>query len=355
MARGLGYTQKMEIGIDVSPLKTGHSIRGTGSYTKLLIEALEKYETDHSYHFFTRGQNIPKNVDLVHYPYFDPFFLTLPIQKQKPVVVTVHDLIPISFARHFPRGMRGEMKWQIQKRSLSQAGGIITDSRASKTDISHCVNFDKEKIHVVYLAPGEKFKPVKDSKLLQKTKDKFHLPDQFVLYVGDVNWNKNVPGLIRAICELRQESLKLVLVGKSFLNENLPEVNGINHLIEDLDFERQVQKLGFLSGEELRAVYNLASVYVQPSFAEGFGLPVLEAMACGCPVVCSKATSLLEIAGPSILVDPNSTQKIAEGIKKGLSVNRQTWSREASEYLKRFSWKRTANETVSVYKSIFHS
>src|SRR5258706_5833567 len=102
----------MNIAIDITPLETGHSGRGVGIYTKNLIESLQKYEKKHTYILFTPKQGVPKNTDIVHYPYFDPFFLTLPLIKTKPSVVTVHDLIPLVFPEKFPPGIRGYMKWQ---------------------------------------------------------------------------------------------------------------------------------------------------------------------------------------------------------------------------------------------------
>lgn len=344
----------MNIAIDVSPLKTDHHIRGTGSYTKLLIEALQKHEARYSYYFFTRGQKLPKNIDVVHYPYFDPFFLTLPLNKPKPVVVTVHDLIPMAYPTHFPRGVRGEIKWQIQRWSLQRSKRVITDSQASKTDVVRYASIPSEKIRIIYLAPADIFRPIKDVKMLARVSREYHLPKRFVLYVGDVNWNKNIPGLLRAIAELGlpgAHALPLVLVGKAFMNENLEEVKNIRKLINDLDIANQIFMPGFVPDEDLVAIYNLAAVYVQPSFAEGFGLPVLEAMACGCPVVSSKTSSLTEIAGPSLLVDVENPNGIASGIIKALQIKREKWTQEAAGWVKKFNWRKTAVQTIAVYES----
>src|SRR5258706_7275203 len=108
----------MHIAIDTSPLANGHKFRGVGSYTQSLIDALQKYEGEHQYSFFT-GNAVFKDVDIVHYPYFDPFFLTLPFKKTKPTIVTVHDLIPLLYPDKFPPGLRGKVKWYIQQRLLT--------------------------------------------------------------------------------------------------------------------------------------------------------------------------------------------------------------------------------------------
>jgi len=186
----------MHIAINDSPLSSGHSARGVGVYTKLLIESLRKYVPEHSYTLFTRPENIPKDADVVHYPFFDPFFLTLPLRKFRPTVVTVHDLIPLVFPSHFPKGIRGSIKWQIQKMALRGVSHIITDSDTSKNDVAAIVGFPKERIHTVYLAASSAFsKPI-------PSKTKLHLPKMYVLFVGDVNWNKNVYGLLDVVSSL---------------------------------------------------------------------------------------------------------------------------------------------------------
>ncbi len=351
----------MHIAIDTTSLESGHKARGVGQYTKLLIEALQKYEHNYSYSFFTRGQKVPENVDLVHYPYFDPFFLTLPLFKLIPTVVTVHDLIPIAFTDHFPRGLRGEFKWQAQRISLSSAKRIITDSNASKNDIHELVGYPTTRIDVVHLAASPVFQPLSNQALLDRVKKKYDLPERFILYVGDVNWNKNVMGLLKAFAELTRRllvkkqgtSLKMVLVGTAFISVNLREVLEINRLIKSFKLDGQISRLGFVPEEDLVAIYNLASVYVQPSFAEGFGLPVLEAMASGCPAVVAQGTSLDEIAGPSIRVDPNRPESIAEGIRDifALSKNdRQKLIAGGYAWVKQFSWQSVAKETVASYE-----
>lgn len=361
----------MNIAIDITPIHNEHSARGVGSYTRLLISALQKYEDKHSYLFFTRGEKVPsnvlknkivlgepENVDLVHYPYFDPFFTTLPLRKPLPTIVTVHDLIPLVFPDKFPRGMRGELTWQIQKFSLRLAHTIITDSEASKKDVVRMAGIPSEKINVVHLAPAPIFKPVADTVLLTSVKAKYALPDRFILYVGDVNWNKNISGMLRAFRELRTQNAKLnntklILVGKAFGDDRLPEMQEINRLIQSLHLTREVKKLGFVPDKDLPVLYSLASVYVAPSFYEGFGLPVLEAMACGCPVVTGEGSSLREIAGPAVLADPANPESISRGIRRVLHLSTVQYAKLSESgiaWAKKFTWREVARQTVAIYE-----
>ena len=340
----------MNIAIDITPLQTDHKDRGVGMYTKLLIEALQKYESNHSYSFFTRGQKISNDIELIHYPYFDPFFITLPFFYHKPTVITVHDLIPLVFMEHFPAGIRGALKWHFQRMRLTRVSRIITDSESSKRDIKSIAGFPEARIDVVPLAASPKFGRVNDEAELARVKKQYHLPESFVLYVGDVNWNKNILGLLEAFRKVKRP---LVLVGKAFLDESLPEVQRINAFIDNNKLSNDVVKLGAVPVEDLVAIYNCASVYVQPSFYEGFGLPVLEAMACGVPVVTSRASSLAEIAGPAIIVDPSDSKDIARGLLEAIMITpakRKALIAAQTQWVQQFSWERVARETILSYE-----
>ncbi len=350
----------MRIGLDISPLGSAHNTRGTGSYTRLLIEALYAHGSAHTVVSFHSSEGLPRDVDIYHFPYFDPFFLTLPPVRQCPTIVTVHDLIPIAYPRHFPKGLRGSVKWHIQKRRLRGVDAILTDSEASKKDILSYTDCKESAIHVVPLAAPAEYAPVTDSQVLNDLRRKYHLPERFFLYVGDINWNKNIPGLIRGYALARKQAAsatvgfpELVLVGKAFTHTWLPELKSIQSAIVDEDVKTNVRILGFLSAGELPAMYSLATCYTQVSFAEGFGLPVLEAMACGCPTVVSGVSSLAEIAGPSVTVNPESTQSIAEGL---LRMVQSTDTKRRDSFIrwsKRYTWKKTAEETVRVYETVF--
>ena len=216
----------MKIAIDVSPLKTGHKVRGVGFYLENLKNALVKYFPQNEYVFFESGEKLPSDIDLVHFPYFEPFFLALPIYKRFKTVVTVHDLTPIVFPEAFPRGLRGQMKWQMQRFSLKRADAILTDSQSSKEDIHKHAGIKESKIHVVPLAAGEQFRRLKiDDSRFRNIREKYGLPERFLLYVGDVTWNKNLPRLIGAVKKLK---LPLVMIGKSLVSEDYDKENPWN-------------------------------------------------------------------------------------------------------------------------------
>lgn len=348
----------MRIAIDITPLQTGHKDRGVGVYTKLLIESLQKFGNKHSYHFFVRGQKAPNDVELIHYPYFDPFFVTLPLFYSKPTVITVHDLIPLVFPEHFPPGIRGELTWHYQRVRLSKAKRIITDSKSSKKDIIRIAGPSESRIDVIPLAASPKFRQITDESELSRVKKQYHIPESFVLYVGDVNWNKNVMGMLEAFQRVKSQKskVKLVFVGKAFL-EDSPEAREIEQYMKNENLKRSIMRIGVVSVEDLVVMYNLASVYIQPSFCEGFGLPVLEAMACGTPVVSSPSASLREITGPAIAVDPGDPQDIARGLLEALTmtrIKRKAFINAQTKWAQQFSWEHVAHQTIESYeKAIF--
>ncbi len=337
----------------MKPPLEGHEHRGIGIYSQELLRALQA-NPDVSVQEMFPG-NTGKSADVIHYPYFDPFFLTLPYRHQSPFIVTVHDLIPIEFPREFPAGIRGRIKWQIQKHLLRNAALIITDSYASQAQIIEYTNVSPMKVNVVYLGVDPSFYPVTTADSGDKIKKRFSITNPFVLYVGDVNYNKNIPGLLLAFQTITERSnLDLVLVGTGFIAPSHHKER-IDKQMDLLHLQSRVRVAGHVTQEELRGLYSHAACYVHPSIAEGFGLPVLEAMACGCPVVCSHTTSLGEIAaGVSMGIDPKAPFDIARGILD--VVNNTVLSRTLKEkglaHAKRFTWKRTAEETVEAYKSV---
>lgn len=341
----------MKIAIDISPIKTGHflqhRVRGTGFYLENLRKSLEKYYPANRYTFFTREDKEPVNVDLVHYPYFEPFFLTLPFKSRNKFIVTVHDLTPLVFPSNFPPGLKGKIKWNIQKNRLRKASAIITDSNSSKKDIVRFVGVSDDRVNVVYLAAGEEFKKLEITK-------RYSIPERFVLYVGDVTWNKNLPRLIDATVKA---NIPIVLVGSALKNENLDKENPWNQdLVKVKDLvknNKSVFVLGFVENKDLVALYNMATVFAMPSVYEGFGLPILEAMSCGAPVVTSREGSIPEIAQEAALyVDAYSVDSIAEGLSKVFKDTKlqKKMSEEGIAQSNKFSWNKTAENTMNVYK-----
>ncbi len=350
----------MNIAIDISPIEgkssLQHRVRGTGFYINNLKRSLIKYFPDNKYIFFTRGQKLPKDTDLVHYPYFEPFFLTLPVSNKNPFVVTVHDLTPLVFPKYFQKGVRGSFKWLIQKVSLRKADLIISDSLSSKKDIIKFTGIKENKINVIYLAAGENFKKLEIGNWKSEIKRKYNLPDRFLLYVGDVTWNKNLPRLVEAT---KKSKIPLVMVGKALVSEDFDKKNPWNQdlvtIQNSVKEDKNIILPGFVETEDLVALYNLATVFVMPSMYEGFGLPILEAMACGCPVITTKEGSIPEVAGDSAFyVNAYSLDDMADGIKKVFNDEKlqKILSQKGLLQAKKFSWEKTAEETIKVYEKV---
>lgn len=351
----------MKIAINTSPLKTAHKGRGIGYYTYNLVNRL-KLEQSIQLQEFSEISEL-KDVDVVHYPWFDLFFRTLPIKKRFPVVVTIHDVIPLVFPKNYPVGLRGKINFILQKIALGSCKYIITDSDKSKEDIIKHLNVEEKKIAVIPLAADPTFKVLKNDTKLLCVKEKYRLPDRFLLYVGDANWIKNLPFLIEGFKHLLKfpglEDIKLVLIGGVFLKnvENIdhPELESlkrVNKLIKQYGLEEKIIRPGQIEINELVAFYNLATVYVQPSIYEGFGLPVLQAFACGTPVVSSNKGSLPEIGGESaVYFDPTSLKQFISVIRKVLGDNnlQDKLSKLGLKQVAKFSWEKTVKETKMVY------
>ncbi|MFH0864234.1 MAG: glycosyltransferase family 1 protein [Candidatus Gottesmanbacteria bacterium] len=348
----------MNIAIDTTPLRKDHflqhRVRGTGFYIENLKRALLKYFPQDKYIFITRGEKVPKDINLIHYPYFEPFFLTLPFKKQTKTVVTVHDLIPLVFPDYFPSGIKGKIKWLIQKYSLRQTNEIITDSQSSKRDIIKYTDINSEKVHVVYLAAGENFRSTNDNEIKTDIIRKLNLPKDYILYVGDATWNKNLPRLAKAIKKI---NLPLVMVGQALVNTDIDANNPWNRdLIEVKNLiknEPQIILTGFVSENDLICLYQSAKVFIMPSLYEGFGLPVLEALSCGCPVITAEKGSLEEIAGDApFYINPYSEDDIANGISTVYynDALRSEMINKGIIQSKKFTWQKTAAATMAVYE-----
>ena len=341
----------MKIALDISKMHPLSKSRGIGVYAKNLYGAIKKY-SDIDIELIEEGVNL-QSFDVVHYPFFDLFRHTLPLGLKKPTVVTIHDLIPIQFSGHYPAGIKGKINWHLQKMALKNVNSIVAVSKTVKADIIRILGIPAEKISVVYSAPSEVFHPVKDKSVLEKIKIKYDLPDEFVLYVGNVNWNKNILNMTEGVL---QANKNLVIIGSAFLdktNLNHPEKRSFKSWIENYSDNPQIKTLGSLPEDEVVGVMNLADCLILVSEYEGFGLPILEAQACGIPIVTGDTSSMPEIAGKgAIEVMAPYPHDIVSGLKMvGQSDYRERLIKAGFKNLKRFSWEKTAKETIEVYKN----
>lgn len=337
----------------VNPPIKSHLARGTGVYMRNLTHALKNFTQVQI--ILADVSNLRQNVDLIHFPYFDPFFRTLPIQSLKPTVVTIHDLIPLLYPEHFPKGVKGALHWYIQRLIIRGVEAVITDSHASQKDIEKIIGLPKDKIHIVYLAPGEEYLKRKTPTEKKQVRQKYSLPESFALFVGDVNWNKN---LINTIYATTLASVQLVVVSRAFA-----EVDPVYHpwkksLIESQSAARNnpyIHKIGYVDKGDLPTIYQLATVLVAPSHYEGFGLPVVEAFASGCPVITSGKGALAEVADDAALtVQPTQIGEIANALQKVFRDKnlRQKLIQLGYDQVKMFSWSMTAQKISEIYRHV---
>ncbi len=321
----------------VKPPQQGSLQRGVGFYAQRLFDALNQRQVmEINWVDFSFNPLSYQKFDIVHFPYFDEFFFTLPPFLPQKTVISILDCTKLKFPGHFPAGLRGKVAWPWQKSLATRAAAIITLSESAKADIKTFFGSQESKINVTYLAADEIFKPLKSKR------------ENFVLYVGGVNWNKNVITLIRACQKIK---MPLVLVGKEFLNKNVDFSNIENQsfieILKLVQDDKNIKMLGFVPTEGLVDLYNRAKVYVQPSVYEGFGLPILEAMSCGTPAICGKNSSLTEIAGDAATyADVTDVNDLASKIETIEPTGKEIFQ------ARKFSWEKTATETVKVYEKV---
>ena len=345
----------MRVVIDTSPLRTAFKHRGISAYTRNLVEALKEVDTNNEYVLTSQPNYV--EADIIHYPYFDFFFSTLPYFKPLPTVVTIHDVIPLIYPEHFRPGIRGKLRFIKQKRSLGSVRAIITDSEQSRQDVITYLNQEEHKVHRVYLAAHDSFRKAKPA-AVEQVLNKYQLKNPYLLYVGDINYNKNVLGLLKAFAA-QNALFDLVLVSRALNNSTIPEAKAIYELINHLQINDRVNILTTVPldpRDDIQGLYSGANWYIQPSFYEGFGLPVLEAMACRAPVISSIGGSLEELTnGAAITFDPKIPGSMKSALGKALSLSsqeRQSYIDKGIQLVSNYSWEKAAKDTIKVYQQV---
>ena len=281
--------------------------------------------------------------DLVHYTNF-----LAPIGESRPYVVTVHDMSLERLAGHHPVGKRVYTK-RLIPHSARGARLILTNSEFSKWDIVRFLGVEEDRIRVTPLAASESFCPTSKEErapVLQK----YGLGRPYFLYVGNIEPRKNLERLLEAFGRVPDESFDLVFAGNARFRGSQ-----VLRKAAALKLHRRVRFLGYVPRHDIPPLMGGATAFVYPSLLEGFGMPVLEAMACGRPVITSLGSALEEVAGRSaLLVDPNRIDQITDALvalaeDDGL---RETLARKALDRAADFSWKRTAQETHAAYQEV---
>ncbi len=341
----------MKVAIHSGPLNDGNASRGVGVYTKFLHESLQKLASEQknfSVDLVTNTTNL-STYDLVHYPYFDFFFHTLPISKKSKTVVTIHDTIPLIYPDHYPKGIKGIAKFLLQKHSLKSVSHIVTDSETSKKDIVRFLGVHSDKVTHIYLGPTVQQRKVSNSEVTD-IRTKYALPDEYILYVGDVNWNKNLITLCRAA---KQSGISLVIVGKAAAQDNIVdhvENAPLNEILTEFKDDPLIIRLGFV--EDILPLYKGALCLCQPSLYEGFGLSILDAMSLGVPTVISKIQVFKELYNDAALFfNPLDVDELVINLKniKQDSKLRKLLINKGQKHAQNFSWKITAQNTFKVY------
>lgn len=283
-------------------------------------------------------------IDLVHACVFPPLF------SPTRLVLTVHDFSPFTHPAFFPPAVRIRFTLMI-RRGISASERVICVSESTKADLIRLFRIDPARVSVVHLGVEQHYRPIEDASTLAACRRKYDLPERYILFVGKLTARKNISGILKAYALLRSEygiDHTLVLAGR-----RVPPVEADVEQLERSDIGHAVRILGHVAHEDLPALYAGAAVFLFPSHFEGFGLPVLEAMACGTPVVTSDQTSLPEIAGnAAACVSPNDHQAIASAVRD-LLVDEAYHSDVRAKGIanaSNFSWQRNARKTLEVYR-----
>jgi glycosyltransferase involved in cell wall biosynthesis len=376
----------MRIGIDIRPMTAAGMGRGLAIYaTNLIKHLLLVDQTDDFFLFAARDQGLPdflrspalkdnvtiirlkrptRNIFLWDQLFWYPLLKThrievfhslvygVPLLCPCPKILTIHDLTPLIFP-DFIKIFRHKIVFRFNFFTGKYADRIITSSSHSQHDLMRYLQIPERNILVIFDGVTQHYRVIEDSQEIEQTKTRYHIPGKFVLYVGGFDQNKNLTTLVKAFhlliqSRLLEEPFFLVFVGK--LNST---TDGVRETVNNLGLENRVVFTDFVSEDDQIKLYNAAEVFIFPSLYEGFGLPPLEAMACGTPVIASHAASLPEVVGDAaIQVDPHSPEEFCQAMHDVLTNYelRKNLRRKGLERVKQFPWEETARQTLQVYQ-----
>jgi glycosyltransferase involved in cell wall biosynthesis len=377
----------LRIGIDYTAAVRQHA--GIGRYARNLIRALAEIDTESQYTLFVAGGHgddglglWPANFRVRSVPLSDRWLhilwqrlrLPLPIQAvtgpldlfhspdfvlppvgRTAAILTVHDLSFMRVPECYVPSFRSYLEAAVS-RAVRRARWILADSESTRRDLVQLLDVGLERVMVLYPGVEARFRPIRELELLDCVRLRYGLPDYFILGLGTLQPRKNFVGLIEAFSQLlahshnQNDKLHLVIVGREgWLAEDIPAA------IARLGLGEQVRLVGFVQDVDLPALYNLASVFAFPTLYEGFGLPVLEAMACGTPVVAADNSSIPEVVGEAgLLVPTNDLPALVAALNSilGESTLRNRLVAAGRKQACRFAWARSASQLSEVYQRV---
>lgn len=321
----LGKTEEIrEFNTDIKTINYNAAIYGIKEQLKFPYKELKK-----------------EKPDVLHVPHYN-----VPIFYKGKMVVTIHDLTHLILPEFLPNKFAYFYAKFMIWIALKKAYKVITVSQNTKNDILKMFKVNPDKIEVIYNGVGEEFIR-KDKKDIEYLYNKFTIPrdKKIIMYVGNLKPHKNLERLLEAYSKIEnKEETCLILIGKAFKNYNTLEEKE-----KTLKIEKQVIHTGIVSQEELVDLYNLADLFVFPSLYEGFGIPVLEALACGTPVICSNTSSLPEVGGKVVTyINPLNINEITMAIENEITKENDI---NAVEWIKKFDWKEISSKTKKILNS----
>lgn len=288
-------------------------------------------------------ENLRRKIDLLH----SMAFVT-PLLNRIPAIITVYDLSFMHYPERFPRAQRLYLQTQT-RRSVQRAQRIVTISKAGRDDVHHFFGIPLERIEVIYPGVDKRFDPVSAERLTD-FKARVNPPERFILHVGTLQPRKNIPTLIDAFSQLPDQSIHLVLVGgKGWLYDD------IFARVAELGMSNRVHFTGYVADDALPLWYQSAAMLVFPSVYEGFGLPVVEAMRGGTPVIAANTSSIPEVAGNAALMfNPHDSAELAHCMQSVLNDQAlcTTMIRNGKLQAQKYTWTSAANNTAALYRSV---
>jgi glycosyltransferase involved in cell wall biosynthesis len=369
--------------IAINTLAMRRELYGVGNYVKNLIASLSRLDQKNEYLLFASQENVCHLTDLgsnfrleyapgsraLRLPW-EQAVLPLRLKRERidayhgptfvaPLIKTCMQVVSILDMTFHRTPERHSFHKRIYFRTMiprmvQRSDAVIAISESTKRDLVNLLAAKEEKIFVTPLGVDRRFQPITDEEEIGKVRQKYNLPSKFILFVGLMEPRKNLEVLVDAYhMDSLPREFHLVLAGNIGWGCSLLLKKIANSFVRN-----RIQMPGYIADADLPALYSMAAAFVYPSLYEGFGLPVLEAMACGTPVITSNISSLPEVAGDAaVLVDPSSPEALASALRNvlGDSQLRESLSQRGRQRAQLFTWERTAQKTLEVYRRVLWS